>query len=846
MDSRRDFIKKAAFLAGATGLSGVLPASIQKAMAINPSPGSTYLDAEHIVLLMQENRSFDHCFGTLRGVRGYNDPRAINLPNQNKVWLQSNDKGETYAPFHLDIKNTKATWMHNLPHNWANQVAARNDGKFDKWLEAKKSGSKAYENMPLTMGFHNRDDIPFNYALADAFTICDQHFCSSLTGTSPNRLFFWTGTIREQQNENSRPSVWNEDADFGGLKWTTYPERLEDNGISWKCYQNEVGIDSGFTDEEAEWLSNFTDNPLEYFEQYNIFLYKKRIAYTQKRAANLPAEIDGLQKQIAALPAGDKQALRLKSQLKDKQTELDDVTKEIAKATPDQFEKLSQRDKNIHEKAFSSNTNDPFYTQLDTLTYDDNGTQRELKVPKGDVLSRFREDVKTGSLPMVSWITAAQNFSDHPSAPWYGAWYVSEVMDILTQNPEVWKKTIFILTYDENDGYFDHIPPFVSPHSHKAGTGKVSPGIDTRVEFVTLAQELERKGFPEEDNAESPIGLGYRVPMIIASPWSRGGWVNSEVFDHTSTLQFLETFLNHKTGKTITETNISAWRRAICGDLTSAFRPYNGEKIAEPVFLQRDTLIEDIHKAKFKQLPADYKLLNDDDIRQINNDAASSPYMPAQEPGTKPSCALAYQLYADGKLSVDKKTFSIKFKADNEVFGKAALGSPFNVYAPGKYLDEQVHTWAYGLTPGDSLSDEWPLHEFENDSYHLRVYGPNGFYREFAGSATDPEIAIACEYQHSLVHNNLTGNIELKLTNLSVHNAHTVQIVDNAYKANNHKKLLATAGKSTLILDLKNSSNWYDFTLKVNGSTTFMRRFAGRVETGKPGISDPFMGREIA
>src|ERR1700754_4632899 len=119
-DTRRDFIKKAALLTGAAGIASILPESIQKAMAINPAPGSTYLDAEHIVILMQENRSFDHTYGMLKGVRGYNDPRAIDLPNKNKVWLQSNTEGETYAPFHLDIKNTKATWMSSLPHSWAN------------------------------------------------------------------------------------------------------------------------------------------------------------------------------------------------------------------------------------------------------------------------------------------------------------------------------------------------------------------------------------------------------------------------------------------------------------------------------------------------------------------------------------------------------------------------------------------------------------------------------------------------------------------------------------------------------------------------------------------------------
>ena len=106
------------------------------------------------------------------------------------------------------------------------------------------------------------------------------------------------------------------------------------------------------------------------------------------------------------------------------------------------------------------------------------------------------------------------------------------------------KRPFLYLAYDENDGYFDHVPPFTAPHSHKAGTGKVSKGIDTRVEFVTLEQEQERKDFPEKFDRESSIGLGFRVPLVIASPWSKGGWVNSEVFDHTSTLQFLEAFLN--------------------------------------------------------------------------------------------------------------------------------------------------------------------------------------------------------------------------------------------------------------------------------------------------------------
>src|SRR5665213_2487914 len=192
MDSRREFLKKTLLLSGAAGMAA-LPSSILKALSIDPAAGSTYLDAEHIVFLMQENRSFDHVFGTLRGVRGYNDPRAITLPDKNKVWLQTSAKGETYAPFRLDIKNTKITWMGSLPHSRKSQTGARNGGRYDNWIEAKKSEDVDYADIPLTMGYYTREDIPFYYALADSFTVCDQHFCASLTPTDPTRFHFWSG-----------------------------------------------------------------------------------------------------------------------------------------------------------------------------------------------------------------------------------------------------------------------------------------------------------------------------------------------------------------------------------------------------------------------------------------------------------------------------------------------------------------------------------------------------------------------------------------------------------------------------------------------------------------------------
>jgi phospholipase C len=372
-DTRRDFLKKAALLTGTAGLSQLLPASIQRALAINPAEGSTWLDAEHIVILMQENRSFDHTLGTLRGVRGYNDPRAIHLPNGNPVWLQSNREGQTYAPFRLDIRKTMATWMDSLPHSWANQVNSRNDGKHDQWLDFKRNSIPEYSHMPLTMGYHTREDLPFYYSLADAFTVCDQNFCSSLTGTNPNRLYFWTGTVREQQHEDSRAHVWNDDMDYGTLKWATFPERLEENGISWKCYQNEIAIDTGFRGEEDPWLSNFQDNPLEFFAQFNIRLHPNHLEFLRTEQLRLQDEITALQKEMTGLDPGDARSDVLQKDLAKKKDQLEKLKAQPGLAGGVTLDGLPSVPQALHCKAFDTNRLDPDYRVIDDFDYDDNG-----------------------------------------------------------------------------------------------------------------------------------------------------------------------------------------------------------------------------------------------------------------------------------------------------------------------------------------------------------------------------------------------------------------------------------------------------------------------------------------
>jgi phospholipase C len=839
--SRRQFFLEAARLSAGTGLAAALLASVERAFAIDPPPGTTYLDAEHVVILMQENRSFDHTFGTLRGVRGFNDPRAVTLPDQNPVWLQTNAAGETYAPFRLNIRETNATWLGSLPHSWRDQTDARHHGNHDRWLDAKPSSRRELRGMPLTLGYYDRTDLPFYYALADAFTVCDQNFCSSLTGTTPNRLYLWTGTIREKQNASSPANVRNSDVDYPSLvRWPTFPERLEDAGISWKIYQNELSVPSGFSSEEDAWLANFSDNPIEWFEQFHVFHSQSFRTFAAKAAVELPDEIAELKRKIASASHAD--AARLTRELDRKETLLG-IIQRAGRFTEDAFARLTHREKRLHENAFITNSRDAAYRELTTLHYHDGTVERQMQVPKSDVLHQFREDVGQGKLPAVSWLVPPENFSDHPGAPWYGSWMVSEVLNILTQNPEVWKKTIFILTYDENDGYFDHVPPFAAPDPGDPESGKTSDGVDAGIEYWSLERDLERRSKAEARG--SSIGLGFRVPMVIASPWSRGGYVCSQVFDHTSVLQLLEKVLGHRLGKEIRETNISAWRRTVCGDLSSTFQPAADASVQKLQHPERDAVLKAIHQAQFQPRPAGYRKLSASDVEAFRSNRDGVSWMPRQEEGVRPSRPLPYQLYASGKLSPGGKSLEIAMEARNDFFGAKSAGSPFHVYAPHNFgADVRRRTRAYAVEAGKRVNDVWTLDGFPDGLYRLCICGPNGFLRELGGSAQDPLIDVHCEYERRLPAAP-SGDLTVVVTNRNQEQSCDIRLVDHTSNRGSQSATVKAGGAKTIHLRLSKTHCWYDFTLQVMGSPPYLRHCAGRVETGKPGYSDPALSRPV-
>ena len=844
MQTRRDFLKFAAMVTGAAGATGMVSESVQRAYAIEPAPGSTFLDAEHVVILMQENRSFDHTFGTLRGVRGFNDPRALRLANGNSVFVQTNAKGESYAPWRLDIRDTRVTWMGSLPHSRNSQVDAWNEGRQDGWLEAKRPDEQ-YAALPLTMGHYTREDLPLYYELADAFTVCDQNYCSVMTSTSPNRSVFWTGTIRETQSVDAKVHMRNEQIDDGGMTWTTYPERLQAAGVSWKSYQNEL-TRSGLADAHDSWLSNFGDNILECFNAYNVEAYPGYAHACQREIAELTAGIAAAEAKLQG-NTDAAAAAKLQHRIAGAKQRKAAVEATLADSGEARYQRLSDQQRALHHAAFVTNANDAAYHDLHELPFEAEGKAHTMQVPKGDVLYQFRKDVEEGKLPAVSWLTAPENFSDHPSAPWYGAWYVSEVMDILTKNPEVWKKTIFILTYDENDGYFDHAPSFVAADPKRAETGGASAGIETGLEYTYREDEL-RMGVAEAEARGGPIGMGFRVPMIVASPWSRGGWVNSQLFDHTSTLMFLEKFVQGRYGKTVREENISAWRRAISGDLTSVFRPYDPK---EPTLqtLDRDGFVVGIERAKFKDVPANYKKLTAEQVAAVNAKPRGSEWLVSQEPGMRPACALPYELHADGRVSADGKSFEVEMGAGAAVHGAKAAGAPFNVYVRGSsQVKDQASGFvasSYAVKAGDRLVKRVPLAEVAGPGSLVEVVGVNGFYRAFAGpgaaAGAGLEVRVAGEPEGARVRVHLLNRASGPVV---------ARLEDRSYGAAAVTKQLRAGQTAMVVMDLARSHGWYDFAVMAEGvdgasggagAARAESRYAGRVESGKHGMSDPAM-----
>jgi phospholipase C len=501
--TRRQFLTAAGATAGAVALPGAL---IDRALAVAPA-GSSLRDIKHVVMLMQENRSFDHYFGTMRGVRGFADRTAYqsyaNGPSTDpsSVFTQTTVHagqplltvgGDDYLnPFELvsDPPTANGQTLDDITHDWGPQHLAWNDGAMDQFVVqhllndgtarlqynagpggVPEPGSSSAPIGITTMGYYRPgDSLQYYRALASAFTICDGYHCSVLGPTDPNRLMWMSGSLGAHSGDVGGPVlttyVSNRQQMVGTLAWPTVPELLTEHGVGWKVYQDPT--------------SNALFNVLDYFKSF-------------------------------ASPSNP--------------TEAQNAALGLAPVYP----------------------------------------------------AEFAADVVAGTLPQVSWILPPAANCEHPAAPpEYGEYLVAQILQTLLLNPEVWASTVFVVLYDENGGFFDHLaPPTPGPTVTALANlpSAAAPGGALDGEYVTTSNPTNAAGGPPSDwsNVLGPVGLGFRVPALVISPFSAGGWVSHGTFDHISTHKLIESIFLSPGALGPGNLHVSEWRYGTVGDLAAA------------------------------------------------------------------------------------------------------------------------------------------------------------------------------------------------------------------------------------------------------------------------------------
>ncbi|GGW98446.1 non-hemolytic phospholipase C [Streptomyces chryseus] len=680
---------------GAAAAGSLLPPSLQAAIAAEPPSGGLRA-VKHVVVLMQENRSFDHYFGTLRGVRGFGDRNAVELPSGKPVFEQPGPL-RSVLPFPVrdaaEAQKRDLQYIGDLDHSWGGGAKAWNQGWMDGWVSAKTAA---------TMAYYDRRDLPLHYELADTFTICDAYHSSIHTSTSPNRNHLWSGwTGHEADGSRAVTNAAYAEGTHPGYPWPTYAERLEKAGRSWKTYQ--------------EW-ENFTDNNVEFFTAFK--------AIARKALAKAPGGFTYMEAFYAKVRETADAAER----------------ERLLAALEEGVATLTRAERSLFERGLR-------------------------RVPTGGLADDFRADVAAGKLPAVSYLVPSAVDSEHPgsSSPIASASLVYKVLDALGAHPEVWRHTVVLINYDENDGFFDHVPPPVPPADHT-----------------------------DERYQGRPTGLGIRVPMLVVSPWTVGGYVCSEVFDHTSVIRFLERW----TG--IEEPNITPWRRAVVGDLTSAFDFGRGRRqppVEQPGAVPPFT-------GRWRPVPP---------LEQ---------HMPVQEEGTRPARPLPYQPDAHGK--VEDGVFEVELSNTGRASAHFALYPYAGEFAIPQHRDVRgTARWAVPLT---------------RDAYRFTVTGPNGFRREFAGTRTGAaEVSSHLDVGDRDLHLTLANRGKEPLT----FTVTTLAYADEADLDDGRpRRITVKPGRSrTVVHSAADAHGWYDLAITVTGDDAFRRRLMGHIENGRASVS---------
>jgi phospholipase C len=774
--NRRNFLRMGAATVGTAAAGSLWPGLIQKALALqanNPTGTPGLADIEHVVIFMQENRSFNHYFGTMTGVRGFGDPRPSPIPSGNYAWYQAEGTNPTTRNFTQHV--AASDWT--TPSDWYQSNRTTQSNQYVLPFRLNQSGNNAFQYLTdldhtwkesqnvwqnwdiwvptksrQTMGFLSAADLPFYSPLADAFTICDDYHCSIFAATDPNRIYLWSGTVpspvafpdaytnggyvSDIANDNNTaitPAMYGQSPAARAAAvaanvadWQTYAETLSNNQITWKVYQE---------------FDNFGDNYLQYFKNFRI----------------------------------------------------DNTGVPINQSTDPYFQTLYLRGRVF--AAQTTNIGDAVVAQFAA----DCAAGMEPDNPAAAT-------VQPG-LPRVSWIVAPEFFCEHPGASaGDGESFTARLLDVLVnQNPTVFSKTVFMLMYDENDGFFDHVPSPVPPVSAEFGA-------------MTLAD-----AGAAETLLSQPAGLGPRVPMMVISPWTTGGKVSSQTYDHTSVLQFLEQWLTAKgLGSAAANqcTLISPWRRAVCGNLTEVF---DFSKSAAADTLNTTTTF----------------------INGTNPVAVPTPqsFPPLTPAASRLACRLGYELFVHS--AVQSNQFTLNF-ANTGTAGAAFIA----FWMPMADAQSTLH---YTVEAGKTLAAT-PVALAAGGVYDCLVQGPNGFVREFRGNANNvasmglaPELAVCYDVANA--------NLQLTLDNSNSKIAATFQLADNAYYQNKAVQVLVAAGAKQEVVwlgssDVLNgatiSSGWHDVSVRIAEDPSYFRRVAGLAQPQSGSLkTDPAIGNPV-
>ena len=411
------------------------------------------------------------------------------------------------------------------------------------------------------------------------------------------------------------------------------------------------------------------------------------------------------------------------------------------------------------------------------------------------LVAAFRRDIERGQLPQVSWIVTAADLSEHPNAePAKGEHLTAQLIEALIDNPAIFAKTVFILNYDEAGGFYDHMAPPVPPVGHYHGKSTVA--LDGEIK--------DYSGSGKAGDEQHPLGLGIRTPTVIVSPWSRGGHVCSELFDHTSVLQFMEKRFG------VREPNISPWRRSVCGDLTSAFDFSNGQ--AMPAHALPGT--------------------GDFAARVVQSAAGTANAIPARQlpttqmSGQRAHRPLPYRVVADSHEDADGRLVIAMINAGTTGVALTARDNR-----------DRLEPRHYTIGAGDRIADVW---EADGALFDLTLHGPNGFWRRFAG-----RLGQGADRQVRLADRPEIDAVELQLENRGTAPLTFTIAVGDAYAADaaRTRNVTVAPGKTvTELCRLSKSDNWYDLSVTAKSQDEAMWHYAGKVENGRPGRTDPAIG----